>query len=404
MRRPIARVSVPITLIVSVALTWLFGGCGGRDVTVGIANEAGAPIFAAPDASAEEDATDGILSYCPSNKCPDGWTTCPNSRFPCDVNILRDVDNCGACGNACPRNGLTDNFACNKGACVADCNANDYWLDCDGLPDNGCETSTSSNDKNCGACGKVCSDPAMPCVGQDDGNYDCGCPPDKRFCPTPNPRCVPKSDNDNCGACGLKCPTRINGAPAPPNATYGCENEQCGALKCKGSTGNCDGRIENGCETPLDTNDNCGACGNACPDGQACRVGLDAKVRCMCPPGRTFCAVGTVGNLEAGECVDVATDQDNCGACGVSCADMHITNYADSSATCRFGSCVAVCNVGFADCNHSEVDGCEVNTNSDPRNCGGCGILCDAVAGQACVAGRCVVEPCSVDAGAGSAR
>ena len=57
------------------------------------------------------------------------------------------------------------------------------------------------------------------------------------------------------------------------------------------------------------------------------------------------------------------------------------------------------CNEGRADCNNSQSDGCEVNIDSDPRNCGACGHVCDAVAGQACVAGRCVVEPCAQDAG-----
>jgi hypothetical protein len=49
---------------------------------------------------------------------------------------------------------------------------------------------------------------------------------------------------------------------------------------------------------------------------------------------------------------------------------------------------------GRADCNGNLEDSCEVKIDSDPYNCGACGVVCDAVAGQACVHGRCAVEPC----------
>ncbi|AKU95956.1 hypothetical protein AKJ09_02620 [Labilithrix luteola] len=35
-----------------------------------------------------------------------------------------------------------------------------------------------------------------------------------------------------------------------------------------------------------------------------------------------------------------------------------------------------------------------MNTDSDPNNCGACGKVCDAIAGQAWIHGRCAVEPC----------
>jgi len=401
MIRRVARWSAQLALASTAAFAWL-GGCGVSPTVIAETIEAGVVSFTTPDAATDDAAPPTDITYCASNKCPEGWTTCPNSRFPCDVNLLRDADNCGACGNACPATLLPNAFTCNNGTCVHQCGPG-HLLDCDGIPDNGCETAVTN--QHCGACGKECLDPAMPCVAQPGGHYDCGCPPDERFC-ADQFRCVKRDDDNNCGACGNKCDPNNDGGTPPPDAFYGCANEQCGALKCNPLKGNCDGLVENGCETSLDTNDNCGACGNACPDGQACRGGPDAKAHCMCPPGRTFCPRGTSGNLEVGECVDVATDQQNCGACGVSCADYEIPPSARSStvATCKYGSCVAECSYGFADCNRSESDGCEINTNSDPRNCGGCGIVCDAVAGQACVAGRCVVEPCSLDAGGGSAR
>ncbi len=399
MIRRIARWSAQLALASTAAFAWL-GGCGVSPTVIAETIEAGTVSFTNADAANEDVTAPTQITYCATNKCPAGWTTCPNSRFPCDVNLLRDVDNCGACGNACPASPFFDKFTCNNGVCAVQCNAQNLKLDCDGLPDNGCETNATTN-RNCGACGKECTDPAMPCVHlPGPGNvFQCGCPAGTNLC---NGFCQDKDDDKHCGACNNKCDPTGDGGPLPANAYYGCAKEQCGALKCKGRYGNCDGLDENGCETSLDTNENCGACGNACPGGQACRIGPDQKARCMCPPGLTFCASGMSGSLEKGKCVDVATDQQNCGACDVVCAVNY--NTPTTVTACKYGTCVAVCNEGLADCNNSNIDGCEVNTNSDPRNCGGCGVLCDAVAGQACVAGRCVVEPCSVDAGGGSAR
>ena len=397
----VARGSAQSALASTAAFAWL-GGCGVSPTVIAETTEAGTVSFTTPDAATDDVSAPTDITYCASSKCPEGWTTCPNSRFPCDVNVLRDVDNCGACGNACPPSTGTAAYACVGGACAVQCDANGLSLDCDGIPDNGCETAANRN-MHCGACGNECLDPAMPCIRQPDGRYACGCGSNEQYCTTPSPRCVDRDDDNNCGACGNKCDPNNDGGTLPPDTYYGCADQKCGALKCKKPKGNCDGIAENGCETSLITNENCGACGNACADGQTCSVGPDKKVRCMCPTGSTFCASGTAEyGLLAGACVDIATDENNCGACDVGCYQLALS--AGVSSRCKYGSCVAECAEGLADCNRSLSDGCEVNTNSDPRNCGGCGILCDAVAGQACVAGRCVVEPCSEDVGGGGAR
>jgi hypothetical protein len=70
-----------------------------------------------------------------------------------------------------------------------------------------------------------------------------------------------------------------------------------------------------------------------------------------------------------------------------------------SFGVCNYGTCSRHCIDGRADCNGNPSDDCETNIDNDPENCGGCGIVCDAVAGQACVGGRCVVEPCNSDGG-----
>jgi len=341
----------------------------------------------------------GAVTFCPSNKCPDGHATCPGSSYSCDVNLRTDPNNCGACGVQCPKierppNGIfTDpheaavQFDCVNGRCVLSCTQR-IAMDCDGIVDNGCET-LPSEPNNCGACGNVCSDPQKPCQLQPDGSsYACGCPAGMGLCGGFF-GCQQLEGNDlHCGGCFKACNPNGDGGTKPTNAYYGCVGTECGHLKCNGGYGNCDDDMANGCETALVTNEHCGACNNACAPGQSCLYDKEASAyKCLCPPGRTYCD---------GRCVDLATDDTNCGTCGNVCSQPGGRMYL---GYCSRGTCEWQCAAGRADCNGNSDDGCEVNTMSDPQNCGGCGIVCDGIAGQACAGGRCVVEPCEKDAG-----
>src|SRR5262249_3416267 len=63
-----------------------------------------------------------------------------------------------------------------------------------------------------------------------------------------------------------------------------------------------------------------------------------------------------------------------------------------ASGKCVSGGCqLDKCAAGYADCNKSDGDGCEINTRTSSNNCGACGTTCqnnNAVNG--CTGGTCV--------------
>jgi hypothetical protein len=85
-----------------------------------------------------------------------------------------------------------------------------------------------------------------------------------------------------------------------------------------------------------------------------------------------------------GECVDLNTDNGNCGACGVAC------DFPNSTSECRDGACaITACDRDRADCDGDIATGCEVNTQTDPDHCGSCDNACPP--GNGCVDGECYI-------------
>src|SRR5581483_12356676 len=64
-----------------------------------------------------------------------------------------DIAHCGACDTPCAKAPNTM-VKCEASKCVYSCLPD--FADCDGNTQNGCETSTSTNPKACGGCGKTC--------------------------------------------------------------------------------------------------------------------------------------------------------------------------------------------------------------------------------------------------------
>lgn len=134
---------------------------------------------------------------------------------------------------------------------------------------------------------------------------------------------------------------------------------QCEFTACDLGWDNCDGNVENGCETNATTANDCGACGNVCHAGEICRqdgAGTGAvSFQCvpeMCPS--TTCDIvgmacgcegiwgGTCGTDPGGVlicCTGCIDAQGNCqpGTDAAACGTK--TACAACSGTCSAGVC-----------------------------------------------------------------
>jgi hypothetical protein len=109
---------------------------------------------------------------------------------------------------------------------------------------------------------------------------------------------------------------------------------------------------------------NCGTCGMACAQGEVCSGG---QCGLSCSGGTTKC--GSV-------CVDTKNDPTNCGMCGMACAQGEV---------CSAGQCALDCAGGTTKCGTACVD-----INNDPANCGMCGMAC--ATGEVCSGGKCASQ------------
>lgn len=155
------------------------------------------------------------------------------------------------CSSSCENSHGT--AECIDGVCVIDCD--DDYADCDG-PENGCETSLMSDPLHCGSCNRACDADSQTCV---DGDCETVCPSGFGECDDDlDEPCETNVDTSasNCGYCGNVCAT--------DNGTAGCTDGNCEIFSCDVGYDDCDGRLDNGCETDLTTTNDCGECSNRC--------------------------------------------------------------------------------------------------------------------------------------------
>ncbi len=323
------------------------------------------PIFVSPQEAGADGGDAAAPKLCIATDCPEMRATCPGPvPMKCASFLSVDPKNCGVCGNVCPplANGQND---CVNGACKLICDVG--FGDCNADASDGCEVELTSSHDNCGMCGHACAVSEICAAG---------------MCRPPPPQ------NDPC----TSCPPPPG--EAPTHMQYVCLDNKCNQLQCAQGWGNCNGTLDDGCETDLlHDPKNCAACGSICPAGQSCLLFInDPLPRCGCAPGLTLCpGLG---------CFDLGKDPRHCGACGADCGVITGNPAAPwnhyAPVTCRFGLCEATrCAEGWADCNGDPIDGCEVNLEVDPAHCGQCGNRCDIGAGQPCIDGACLMKECA---------
>jgi hypothetical protein len=330
------------------------------------------PVVANANATCE-------LGACGKFVCKDGFADCDGKpENGCEVDLSKDLANCGACKAPCDAvpNGQAkcDDGICVIGACTKG------FDDCDKSSGNGCETDLSTNVDNCAACGQKCPGLANSEASCKASMCNSGkCLPGFDDCDAAMPGCESNlaTSVSNCGACGNACPDIAHGKPV-------CQLFLCGIGSCDPGFGDCVGGAEDGCETSLqDDVTHCGSCDTVCPEVyKGTKACLDGKC------GISFCegTFADCNNTAFDGCeTDVSDDKENCGACGMACVD-----HANSIAACVAGKCaIAQCTSGTSDCDGNIDNGCELPTDFDPKNCGGCGIVCGS---GSCIDGACECE------------
>jgi hypothetical protein len=180
---------------------------------------------------------------------------------------------------------------------------------------------------------------------------------------------VSNQKSTDSGLGSLVTTTTAGGVQSGPSGTTG--NAQCtaGQMNCRGN-----------CVDTRTDHDNCGGCANTCAAGQVCQNSQCAATGgSAAAGGNTQCIAGQTSC--SGDCVNMTSDHDNCGACGTKCGSGEFC-VKGSCSTLSVGGYTDLCTVGLTPCS-----GNCVNTQNDKSNCGTCGNKCDS--GEFCVKGSC---------------
>ncbi len=418
--RSCAAVSCPGATDPPEATSCLGGRCVSPDCTPETPERCGEPACTspadcpAPADCAEAICADGVCLLAPrAGACPtetwchpergcvalpmsDGGSGCEASAETCngldddcdgevdeDFDLLTDPRHCGECGRVCGDAHAT--ASCEAGRCTLRCD--EGFADCDDDPTNGCEADLSAPE-SCGGCGTRCEGETPLCVRDEtSGGYRCvsECPPEAPTLCTGS--CVDTQTSlAHCGGCERPCEA--------PHGTATCTSGTCTLGGCDPGWGDCNGRLEDGCETDLTTPTDCGSCGTACPaDRPYCRTtsggtpsctdgcsdgirnGTESDVDCggeLCPActegrgcnGDRDCGADLVCRggrcVPCGECSPGQTETQPCGNCG--------TRSRSCSSACSWGGWSACSGEGVCSPGQTETQPCG-NCGTQSRSC-----------------------------------
>jgi hypothetical protein len=326
---------------------------------------------------------------CSMLACPNNTADCDHDGKTCEADLQTDVANCGACGNACAfATGSTPHasggLTCAAGQCKPVCDA--LFADCTGGYRDGCETALTTT-SNCGACGTGCSIQHATATCATGACRVSQCAQDWSDCDNDAKSCETQLGNtSNCTGCNMACTL----ANAVASCAGSAGSHSCAISSCSQSYfADCDAMASNGCEVDKRSDPkHCGAC-----TGADCTTDPNVAVNgTTCSNGACVYACkngfGTCNSMPG--CETPLTTLTDCGSCGTTCTR------ANATASCSTGTCtLAMCNMGFKDCDGNPADGCEPLTTL--TNCGDCGVACSVVNGTAsCATQTCQVAMCSM--------
>ncbi|MCA9616581.1 MAG: hypothetical protein H6722_00865 [Sandaracinus sp.] len=165
------------------------------------------------------------------------------------------------------------------------------------------------------------------------------------------------------GACAVEC--------SPVECALACE------LGFRAGSDGCPICVCADCASPSDCPGSTACVGGVCMETPDAGVDPeDGGIVVSCPPGQELCGDG---------CADLTTDLRHCGGCFEACANE---GPHPGTTLCSDGECTITCPDGTEDCNGDPRDGCEVDLATDEDDCGACGNPCDS--DKLCLEGGCV--------------
>lgn len=324
---------------------------------------------------------------CGETICPAGKGDCNGDpEDGCEVDLAADPENCVTCGGLCTVANGTGK--CTPTGCAID-RCDPGFADCDGIYDNGCETNTETSLNHCGGCGQICTiEGGTPkcedglCKvrtcnsgrGDCDGNPDNGCETNIN------------TNQTHCGACAAAGGVDCNSIYA--NATATCQNGNCAFVSCRADYANCNNSLSDGCEVNLKTDEgHCGRCGTRC---NTIHTVSNECIDGTCNPVCTTAQYDDCGVPENGCNIDLWNDENNCLGCNLVCQSGPSAHVISNN--CSASGCNPVCSGLWRNCDGNGMNGCEKDVSSDINACGGCNTRClqENASAVACVSGTCV--------------
>jgi hypothetical protein len=394
----------------------------------------------------ECDGSSGSCSVYSGNctyNCDPGYQDCNGTGADCETDINTSATNCGSCGYVCanvPSSDSDGGDAPYTYGCVTDYIASCSGGNCDSHSPPYCDYCNGSLNNNLyeyynsgtgysghqyyGGAISYCSGGILhDCSGAPNWSLNCNLDPsDACECGLPSDCCngsvrmyeCPICTGTSCSsatACGSRsgclsedCSTRTSddsdGGDVPDIAGTvtdydGCSGGACSSTPypdhCAGTNNNdLHETYNNGAsyiEKPYTLGTSAYCASNrryTCSAGTANCDQNPSPVGCECSTPSSCCG-GTGSNYPYTGCNSCSDS--SCASCPTDCTQGATCDNAGHTQICSGSSCQA-CASGYASCDVDSANGCEINLNTDNKNCGSCNNICGG--DQVCVSGSCV--------------